>query len=623
MNLYYYVFCLSTLITTLTFGQKSLSGFPKLTDQKLNMTVVDFEKDADAVVLDEEGFMEITHGGYDLFVKKRIKILTEKGIDNANIELTYYSKNNHESISQIKGQTINIENGQYVSDAIDPKEIFEVNINNYYSAKRFALPNVKVGSIIEYQYKVYNKGLYLIDAWDFQHDIPTLSSKFNIKITAGLDYTNLLIGKRIAQKYKGKKGLETWELINVPSIKELKFVHNVHSAAEKMRLQLSGYHSDRGYVSTISKWDDLKKELLESNDLYLNPQAVKKYAASIPDGTSEFETFTNVIKFFHKDFKWNNFIGIYTNKPQKEILDTHTGNLAELNTLLNSILKVKNIDAKLILLASRSKGKLITNFPYMDQFDVMVNQINLKDGSNYLINAAAIPENDYRYAPLNLFNDYGFDISTKEDRFLQLNQFLSKSETTFKYSFKQGKAIQSRKDVFDGYFFNAKLKSENQIHQYITAPINVINDEKKEVPVAYSDQSYKTLNISTMDFDLNSPFIALENPLSHFINSYVFDDVERSNPIEFNFPYYFKIDVFADVPTGYEVTWSPDFKSIVKSSDDLVYSQNAVEKNGKVQILYEFYLGKAKFDSKDYKMVKSFFENVQKDATKQILFKKK
>ncbi len=127
--------------------------FGKISEQELNLTQVPFEKNADAVILSEEGKMDLTPSNYYLTVKRRIKILTEKGVEEANIQLSYYSKSKNETIGSIKGNTINTVNGETIVSPIDDKEIFDVKVNDLYSAKRFTFPNVKVGSIIEYTYQ--------------------------------------------------------------------------------------------------------------------------------------------------------------------------------------------------------------------------------------------------------------------------------------------------------------------------------------------------------------------------------------------------------------------------------------------------------------------------------------
>ena len=601
-------------------AQKSLSGFPKFTESQLTLTDVPFEENADAVILHEEGFMSIVGGSYQLTVRRRIKILTDKGIDQANISLLYYSKNKIERISGVKGQTINHVNGEYITTPLDSKEVFDVNVNELRSQTRFALPNVKVGSIIEYEYSLTSSSLFLIDPWDFQHDIPTLKSQFKVDIRAMLDYRTLMVGKRLTTKYKGIKENSSWELINIPSVKEIKYVFNPSNYVEKLRFQLAGYQSENGYKPTIETWKNLKQEVLEANARYANPVAVRKFAEAIPNGATELETLDNVLKTFKRNFKWNNYTGLFMTETQKDILDKHSGNSSDLNYLLNGILIHKGFNANLNLISSRSHGKLLTSFPFLDQFNYVINTVMLKDGSNYVINAAEIPEDNYRYAPLYIFNDYGFNLSSKEASFVELHQTLSENTVEFKYGVRNGEMVIVRKDAFNGYIHDTSVDKKDLIHQYVNPPIEFHHDRVENLPVYLNDQ-YVSSNIYKIPFTAPD-IIPIENPLKKLIDSYEFTDKDRTFNIEFDFPYFHKVILTVDIPEGYELIQADHFKAIIKSSDDLIYAQNSVLKDKKLQVMFEFYVGKASFKADQYNLLKEFFSKAQQESNKQFTLKK-
>lgn len=622
MKLYSYLFLAIVGITSTNVkAQKSLGGFPKFTQEQLNLNEVPFEKNADAVILSEEGFMSVINGSYQLNVKRRIKILTEKGIDQANISLIYYSKNKAERIGNVKGQTINFENGVYVSTPLDSKEVFDVNLNALRNQTRFALPNVKVGSIIEYEYNLTSSNLYLIDAWDFQHDIPTLSSKFKAEIRAMLDYKTLMVGKRVTSKYKTAKDISSWELNNIPSMKELKYTYNTSNYIEKVRFQLAGYQSENGYQPTIMNWANLKAEVLDANEKYKNPTAVKKFAETIPNGATEQETLDNVLKFFKHQLKWNRYTGLFMTVSQKEVLDKNTGSAADLNYLLHDVLKHKGFISTVNLISTRQNGKLLTSFPFLDQFDQVVNVVVLKDGNNYVVNAANIPNDDYRFAPLYIFNDFGFNLSTKETSFIELHQSFSENTVEFKYSVRNGELVVTRKDAFDGYFFDEDIKKNQLIHQYVNFPYEFHHDVEEKDPI-YVNKKYAVSNFYKIPFE-SPDFIPLENPLKELIDSYEFTETNRVNAIEFDFPFYQKIIVTVDIPEGYEVIQADNFKTLVKSSESLVYAQNGAIKDNKLQIMYELMIGSATFKAEEYETLKKFFTSIQSESDKQFTLKKK
>ena len=616
-----------------SFSQKSLPGFVKLTQEQLKLTNVSFEKAADAVILDEEGYINITGKDYYIDVKRRVKILTEKGKQQANIEIDYFSDNNLQNISNIKGQTINEEHGQFVNYSIDDKEIFTIKTNQYYSVKRLTFPNVKVGSIIEYQYRMIGNHLYLIDAWDFQHELPTMKSFFKAEVTGYLDYTNLLVGKRMFEKYS-KVSKNEWVLINIPSYKDIKYVNNIKDNSERIRLQLKGYYGNSGsafgndpeYKTTIQTWKDLKKEITTANNNFLNEGYVSKIAEQIPNGKSELETLKNVITYFNSNFKWNRFRAIFLRDTQKNVIDNKTGNLADLNKLFQTILKAKNIKSDLLLVSTRTNGKLITNFPYLNQFDAMVNLVKLKDNTTYLINAATISDDQFIYPSLNIFNDYAFNIDEKEDIFLDIKPTISLYESDITYKIQNNSISQNRKEMFNGYFYNEYLEDKNElINQYLTPPISRFYDDQNKMDLLFdkTDEKYKIMKIGKANLDKTESFIPIENPLKKYLTAYTFEEKDRKFPIEFNFPYYFTINVKIVIPENYELVSPSNFTNTIKPNENLIYYQNSVYKNGTLNIIYQLLVNKSVFDAKDYNVLKSFFESTQKLTEDQFILKKK
>lgn len=598
-----------------TYAQLSLDGFSKITNEQLELKSVEFEKDADAVILDEEAFFNVYVGGYQLKVKRRIKILNEKAFDVANIEILYYSKDKTEKISKISAQTINSVDGSFEHLPVNSKDIFDVEHHRDYNAIRFTFPNVKVGSILEYQYTLTSNNIYFADPWYFQHEIPTLKSKFSSKIQVNGLHTKLLIGNRIMSKYpKFDKWLNEFELSNIPSLKEVKYAYNPKKRAESIRLQFTKFDT----------YPEFKKDFEKYNLLNESEFAIKKYAQDIPDGKTEMETLFNVMKQFKKDFRWDNYRGIIANNSQRVTLNTKVGNLAELNTILKDILKQKGFKTNLILLSSRIHDKNLNSIPYIDSFDYLVNYIELKNGDNFIVNAVDIPENDLRFADLNLYNDKAFLLDdSKEGRIVVLNQFLSEYTADFKYTFRNGQITEIRKDAFNGFFYDKDEKDASvMVQQYIKAPI-AVDQTTQNAPLNYSNNRYVVGHFSKSPIPTNTTFFQIENPLEDFLMPLRFDELVRQNPIEFDFPYLFKINVMVEIPSDYEVIVPTQFEQTIHQSNDLVYAQRMIQKENQLNISYELYLGKAVFEAKDYALVKQFFETAQKKAVQQITLKKK
>ncbi|MCA4809405.1 DUF3857 domain-containing protein [Empedobacter stercoris] len=611
------------LLTIFSNAQNKEFKLGKISQQEIAFNQVPFEKDADAVILSEEGKMDLIQSNYYLTVKRRIKILTEKGIDQANIQLNYYSKNKQESITGIKGNTINIFNGIEQVIPIDEKEIFDISLNELYSAKRFTFPNVKVGSIIEYTYVKGSEHNFSIDAWNFQHDIPTLSSKFRLINKAYSAYSIITIGDALNEKYKNKSSSSEWSLNNIQSYNQLKYVYNPEDQSERIKLQADNYHTDGAKKTTLNAWQDLIQDINSQYENYRNPSAIREIAQKIPNGKDEVETLRNVIEYIDTNVKWNRFYGIIPSRSNRTLLKEKAGSTADMNLLLNEILTAKGFETSLVLFSSRHHGQILFSYPFVNQFNSVVTVVKLNNGTaNVILDASKLNKEQIEYGPLDVFNYHGVVIKKGEPSFVKLNQKLSYYESSIKYDFlNNGNLVLYRKDKFNGYFYDENAEEKNVLNRFVTESLEMRLDEESSDKLIFETDSYvKSYKSKTKT--PNAAFYTFINPLREFLKQYTFEDTNRQRKIEFNYPYLFNIQVKSKIPAGYEVVIDENYKTHHKIELNLEYYQEAKIKDGQLIIAIQFLLPEGVYEAEKYNELKQFFEKVKTVSLKEILMKK-
>ena len=118
-------------------------------------TMKRYERDtgASAVVLKEFGYAFISDADYHLRFKYhvRIKVLNKNGLDRGNIEVALRRERSDraERIEEIRASSFALENGQVREERVDSRNIFIEDHDKYKQIEKFAIPNVRVGSIIE------------------------------------------------------------------------------------------------------------------------------------------------------------------------------------------------------------------------------------------------------------------------------------------------------------------------------------------------------------------------------------------------------------------------------------------------------------------------------------------
>ncbi|WP_188552282.1 DUF3857 domain-containing protein [Edaphobacter dinghuensis] len=149
------------------------------TPEELSMTSQPEVPGAAAVYLYRE---EITEDKmHAMHVYERLKVLTESGKKYANVELGYSSSfdNGSISIDEIQGRTIHPD-GTIIPFTGKPyQKLVEKSQGTKYMAKVFTLPDVEVGSIIEYRYdQRLDDNFFMAPRWYIQSDLYTRKAHY-------------------------------------------------------------------------------------------------------------------------------------------------------------------------------------------------------------------------------------------------------------------------------------------------------------------------------------------------------------------------------------------------------------------------------------------------------------
>ncbi|MDP9038984.1 MAG: DUF3857 and transglutaminase domain-containing protein [Acidobacteriota bacterium] len=171
-------FALSLLAST-AFAARGFAQWTTPTPEELSMTAQAEVPGAPAVFLFRE---EITDDALHVWVKyARIKVLTESGKEHANVELQQYSseENGGYTVGDIQGRTIHPDGtvipftGKPMVKLVEKARGFKVQ------AKVFTLPDVEVGSILEYRYTLrYDDNRFLAPSWFIQSDLFTRKAHY-------------------------------------------------------------------------------------------------------------------------------------------------------------------------------------------------------------------------------------------------------------------------------------------------------------------------------------------------------------------------------------------------------------------------------------------------------------
>lgn len=154
------------------------------TQEELTMTSQPEVPGASAVYLFKEETTEDKLHMWSIYV--RLKVLTEAGKEFANVELKQYSSTEYGgfTIGDIEGRTIHPDGtiipftGKPFEKMIEKEQGFKAK------EKVFTLPDVTVGSILEYRYKLrYDDNMFMHPNWFVQSELYTRKAHYSWKPT--------------------------------------------------------------------------------------------------------------------------------------------------------------------------------------------------------------------------------------------------------------------------------------------------------------------------------------------------------------------------------------------------------------------------------------------------------
>ena len=269
------------------FAQTVIMEYGFVDTSDLKMTTCAIDREAPAMFLFDTGelwYMSRMGRYFNTRIKRhvRIKILKDNGLKWANVKLYYENYKSYEVIENLRGITYNLSpNGDIETVPLEAVNIYDKPINKYVSSVVFSMPNVKVGSIIEYEYELQRDDDEDISEWSFQDIIPTRFSRFDIRIPQYYEFTtqsDKLFPIEIKDSVRKESAVlsnklefyKSYEKIynasNIPGFVDEPMMATHGKRYQSIRFQFSGYKGTFYRYGILNSWPEFAKALFKDND---------------------------------------------------------------------------------------------------------------------------------------------------------------------------------------------------------------------------------------------------------------------------------------------------------------------------------------------------------------------
>jgi hypothetical protein len=276
-------------------------AWPPVPPEELALKDNAFDPGSAALILEYEVQTDNTKSTETTY--KRIKIFREEGKKFADVEIRYFEKFTrveeiHARVTSPSGKAEDFNGAIYDKEVVKLKKF-------RFNAKTFTLPNVEVGSVIEYSYRMHwhsdipdvikNPSRYLISEaiaypaaeWDIQQDIAVRHGRFTLRPVKGAGtatYSHDL--PKDAVKRSLPDGTEELEVNYIPAFQKEEY----SPPEENLKIREDIFYSLGMYNDTTYYWLSLARREAEYYEKFIGkPKDVQKEAERLfhPGDTEE------------------------------------------------------------------------------------------------------------------------------------------------------------------------------------------------------------------------------------------------------------------------------------------------------------------------------------------------
>jgi hypothetical protein len=608
-----------------------------------NTPTQDMFPESDAVMIKNEGKMEIKKNGEALFTEHGIiKIFSDTDQRYSRQSLPF---NNSVKIISIKARTVNERGEEFI---LDKNEITEKSLFSEYvlysdaKVKEFNFPRVEKNSLVEYEYEFLLESLLFWHDWFFQNETPVIYSKYVLKVPKDFEFKFKVVNDKIEPQIKpggeDKELIFTWEAKDKKALRKEAFMPPLSEVGTRLAFSPSAFKMEEK-IYPSKTWDDVARwyHELSSQSIIAEERTRDLAFALTSNSSSERKKVKAVYEWVQDNIRYVSVaIGAGAFKPHncQDVLDYKYGDCKDMSSFFIALLKAIGIEAFPALISTRGHRRVLPDLPKPRQFDhVMV--VVFLDAEYLWLDPACrnckfgeLPFEDQGTTALIVKSDQGKLITSSQSSFdqnltqtsweIKLNpdrsatgEIMIKAEgqedLAFKNSLLELKPVKRKKALLDFVSF-----------WFMDVDLNrwrFENLEEKDSSTCirgdFAAEKFGTQIRGKLFLPVN--FITQRNI------SQVFPKKERIFPVLFDYEFSSVDELAIEIPHQFEIESLPPnllldenfgfFESSYETVDNRIYHKRVFERK-KLFIPVE-----------EYDQLKAFYDRVAKEDNQKIILK--
>ncbi len=606
---------------------------------EIHMTEYKSDPEASAVVLFESGiyFIDVIDKEAMLFkiVHRKIKVLDASRYDNEYTQIPYLIDSDlQEVILSVAAVTHN----DSIKKEVDSEDFFFLYEGGDSAYLRFAFPDIKDGSVLEYMYVIKSPFFSNFGDWQFQGYLPKIYSEFTSVIPAYFRYNRVLYGKEnlsinevsaidnclSAPSFRTIADCEKtiYAMENIPAFEEEPFMLSGKNYISRVEYELREKVNFKGKKrEVLENWINIDKTFRKKKEVGKQLKNISYFKNKLPKFIDQIqepiEKAKAIYSFIQNHFTWDQSYLLLRVDPKKAFQEG-VGNIPEINISLINSLNASGFDAKLMLLSTRDNGLPKRSVPTLTDFNYYAAFLTI-DGTDYILDATD-KQSPFGVVPIRVLNRYGRVMDFEKGSYWynikpnDKNVFFTNAEITATEdgSF-LGKVVQKH----TGYFASGmrELLEIATIEEYTKEKFRMetfseIDNFELEGTDQINDPFTERYNVALEVEDIGDKTYLYPIFMTPYFSESPMPFETRKYPIDFGFPFSNIYIVSVNLNNQYSVFDMPKSR-IYRLPEDggecsVTYASNGQNLNIRLSIK----LKKVRFKPEEYTYLKEFFSNI-------------
>lgn len=562
----------------------------------------------------------------------RIKVFTEAGRKWANVEIPY--PKGRFRITDVKARTVHADGTivNFEGQGFDKLVVKTKRVS--FLAKTFTLPDVQVGSILEYRYTIrWDPNVLYATKWLVQHDLFTRKARFSVRpYLAGYNFKGIpFLPISLGNLHQQSDGTVELEVQNVPGVAEEDYM----PPSDEVRARVLFYYTTQGQETADQFWKREGTEWYEVVEGFIGKRnRVQDAASSFASGADSPEA--KLRKLYARVQQIRNLSyerskseaeqkqeNLKDNQSVEDVLKHGYGYRSEINRLFVALARASGFEATVVRIAERDDN--FFHHEFLDASQLTGEVALVRQGAQDLYLDPGTPHCPFGLLAWEKTGVKGIKLDKDGGAFVltpnpAATEALEQRRATVRLdedgtltgalqiTYNGQEALAHRLDAMDTDEAGRRKAIEDEIKGLLpsTAELklgNINGLEASEGPVTVE----ATVEISGFGTSTGRRLL-LPLALFQFNNRHPFSYAQRTNPVYFRYPFEEKDEVDLEIPAGSQVESLPAPREAQAAFGDYEVSRD--QQANHVRLHRHLLIGGVLFKTVYYEALRGFYEKV-------------